>query len=63
MLAPLPALPPREMYPSTLAAGKGEEREMAEQMCHVHSCEAEWKVTSSPQGEREPGGRSLRTQR
>lgn len=31
---------------STLAAGKGEKREMAEQMCCVHSCEAEWKVTS-----------------
>lgn len=48
--------------PSTLAAGKGEKREMAEQMCHVHSCEAEWKVTSSPQEEGEPGGKCPRTQ-
>lgn len=33
---------------------------MAEQVCRAHSCEAEWKVTSSPQGEGEPGGRFLK---
>ena len=45
------------------AADQGGNREVAEQMCHVHISEAEWKVTSSPWGawEGERAGRSLRT--